>query len=994
MPRRFLSQAERQRLTQFPDEVTPADGVVYFTLTPADKALLESRRGDANRLGMALLLCSLRYLGYFPIAIQQTPGDVVAFVANQLQLSPASLADYADRAETRREHLGAVMQHLGFRRLQSQQRKQLVHWVGERALEHDRPSLLLQLACERLYQLRLVRPAITTLEEIVADARQWAQQRSIQVLVEPLSADEKQRLSTLLLGNEATGVTPLVWLRRAATGHSDKDILELLDKLAFVRQWAVTAWQIDDLPPSRLKYLAQIARYTSPRGLQRKQPAEMRSAILVAFLLWAHEKTIDELIELFDLCLADAYRKARRELKEFQLHSMAQLQQALGYFRDVTSVVLDPDVPNQEIRPTVYQQVSETTLQTTLAEVDAFFVSGRKRTVLDFFERRYSYFRRFTPAFLKALTFHHDADKGTLLAALAVIREMNEQPGPLPVTLENVPVAFVSAQWHPRVRRKDGAVNRRAYELCVLSELRDALRAGAVWLEGSRQYANLDSYLIPKARWEQLRQTYCEMVGVPAAGAVQLEIKQAALEEGLARLDRRLPQNEYVRIEQGELVLSPLDKEEAEIRQEHPLAKQIGPLLPVIQLGQLLAEVDAWTGFSQQLTHAGGATVRIPDLATHLYATVLTQACNMTLSGMADLSDLSYDQLLWCTNWYIREETLQAATDVLVNFQYQQPLSRHWGSGAFSSSDGQRFAVARKTNKASPLPRYFGFGRGLNMVTWTSDQRSQYGIRVTPPTMREATVTLDAILDNETVLNIKEHTTDTGGYTDVIFALFDLLGMQFSPRLRDIGDYTLYRMNTSIQYKRIHPLVSPKPLNTALVVADWDELLRVAASMKMGWVPASTFISKLQAYPRQHKLTQVLLEYGRLVRSTFLPHYLDDPTHRRRILVQLNKGEEAHGLREFLFFDNKGQIRKQQPDDLVNLAGCLNLVSNAVVVWNTVYMQAAIEEVVRRGQAVDEPDLVHLSPVRFKHINRYGKFRFDLGDNELASSGLRPLRSD
>ena len=163
--------------------------------------------------------------------------------------------------------------------------------------------------------------------------------------------------------------------------------------------------------------------------------------------------------------------------------------------------------------------------------------------------------------------------------------------------------------------------------------------------------------------------------------------------------------------------------------------------------------------------------------------------------------------------------------------------------------------------------------------------------------------------------------------------------------------------------------------------------------MKLGWVTASTLIRKLLAYPRQHKLTQMLVEYGRLIRSTFIPFYLDDQTNRRRILVQLNKGEEVHRLREFLFFDNKGQIRKQQPDALVNLAGCLNLVSNTVIVWNTVYMRSAIEELRRRGHTIDEADLVHLSPVRFKHINRYGKFRFDVGD-DLAPTGLRPLRSD
>ncbi len=80
MPRRFLSQAERIRLSQFPDEVTPADCVVYFTLTPTDQHLIATRRGDANRLGIALLLCSLRYLGYFPTDIQQTPGNIVLFV--------------------------------------------------------------------------------------------------------------------------------------------------------------------------------------------------------------------------------------------------------------------------------------------------------------------------------------------------------------------------------------------------------------------------------------------------------------------------------------------------------------------------------------------------------------------------------------------------------------------------------------------------------------------------------------------------------------------------------------------------------------------------------------------------------------------------------------------------------------------------------------------------------------------------------------------------
>lgn len=138
---------------------------------------------------------------------------------------------------------------------------------------------------------------------------------------------------------------------------------------------------------------------------------------------------------------------------------------------------------------------------------------------------------------MKALTFHNYADKESLLEAMDVLREMNEADDALlPATFEDVPTEFVPAQWRRRVLNREGTVNRRDYEMCALSDLRDSLRSGAVWLEGSRQYANLDSYLIPKARWEQLRQTYCDMVDIAEDGAVQLELKQAALEENLKLL--------------------------------------------------------------------------------------------------------------------------------------------------------------------------------------------------------------------------------------------------------------------------------------------------------------------------------------------------------------------------------------------------------------------------------------------------------------------------
>lgn len=137
----------------------------------------------------------------------------------------------------------------------------------------------------------------------------------------------------------------------------------------------------------------------------------------------------------------------------------------------------------------------------------------------------------------------------------------------------------------------------------------------------------------------------------------------------------------------------------------------------------------------------------------------------------------------------------------------------------------------------------------------------------------------------------------------------------------------------------------------------------------------TTTSEALAAYPRQNALARALQEYGRLVKTLFILRYLENPDYRRRIHTQLNKGEALHALRQFLFFANQGYIRRHQPEDQ---ASCLNLVTNAVVTWNTIYIADAITNLRAKGHAVSDSDLVHLSPALYAHFNRYGKYHFEM----------------
>jgi TnpA family transposase len=171
----------------------------------------------------------------------------------------------------------------------------------------------------------------------------------------------------------------------------------------------------------------------------------------------------------------------------------------------------------------------------------------------------------------------------------------------------------------------------------------------------------------------------------------------------------------------------------------------------------------------------------------------------------------------------------------------------------------------------------------------------------------------------------------------------------------------------------------------------WDDMLGAAGSMKLGHVTASLLVHKLQASPQQNALAQALQAYGRLVRTLHVLRGYANNDDRRRVMRHLNKGEALHDLRAYLMIANQGQLRRKRGDELVNQARCLNLVTNAVIVWNTVYMAEAVAQLKREGYPVNERDLSHIWPTRYEHINVYGRYHFNIEEAQRRE-GLRPLR--
>ena len=106
---------------------------------------------------------------------------------------------------------------------------------------------------------------------------------------------------------------------------------------------------------------------------------------------------------------------------------------------------------------------------------------------------------------------------------------------------------------------------------------------------------------------------------------------------------------------------------------------------------------------------------------------------------------------------------------------------------------------------------------------------------------------------------------------------------------------------------------------------------------------------------------------------------------------QINKGESVHALKAYLMFANRGVLGRKSDEGLQHQVGSLNLLANAVILWNSVYMTEALEQLEREGYVIDPEALMHIWPTRFEHINVYGKYEFNL-EEARHRTGLRNLR--
>ncbi|HDP7112454.1 TPA: Tn3-like element TnAs3 family transposase, partial [Escherichia coli] len=550
MPRRsILSAAERESLLALPD--SKDDLIRHYTFNDTDLSIIRQRRGPANRLGFAVQLCYLRFPGVI-LGVDELPfPPLLKLVADQLKVGVESWNEYGQREQTRREHLSELQTVFGFRPFTMSHYRQAVQMLTELAMQTDKGIVLASALIGHLRRQSVILPALNAVERASAEAITRANRRIYDALAEPLADAHRRRLDDLLKRRDNGKTTWLAWLRQSPAKPNSRHMLEHIERLK--------AWQALDLPTgierlvhqNRLLKIAREGGQMTPADLAKFEP-QRRYATLVALAT-----VTDEIIDLHDRILGKLFNAAKnKHQQQFQASGKAINAKVRLYGR-IGQALIDAKQSGRDAFAAIEAVMSWDSFAESVTEAQKL----AQPDDFDFLHRigeSYATLRRYAPEFLAVLKLRAAPAAKNVLDAIEVLRGMNtDNARKLPA---DAPTGFIKPRWQKLVMT-DAGIDRRYYELCALSELKNSLRSGDIWVQGSRQFKDFEDYLVPPEKFTSLKQSSELPLAVATDCEQYLHERLTLLEAQLATVNRMAAANDLpdAIITESGLKITPLD---------------------------------------------------------------------------------------------------------------------------------------------------------------------------------------------------------------------------------------------------------------------------------------------------------------------------------------------------------------------------------------------------------------------------------------------------
>lgn len=1001
MPVEFLTDDEAASFGCYAGPPTRAELDRMFYLDDADLKLVAKRRGDHMRLGFSLQLATVRYLGTFLADPLDVPSLVIEHLAGQLGIAdPSCVRRYAERPHTPLEHRYEIKAAGGLREF-AEAEAEFGLWVWARAWNTgDGPKTIFSDGVRWLRANAVLLPGVTTLARLVARVRDQATDELYATLAKMPGPHQAARLEGLVVVPEGARYSELELWRKGPAKPTGRGLERALNRAAEIGGVGIGKLGIEAHVPRRR--IVDLARHgmTARAQALRRHGDPRKLATLVATVAYLEARSVDDCLELLDLLVTtELLGKAETVTDKERARRHPSLAQHSARLAAAVEVLLEvTDAGGELTLDQVWESIEAVVLRRQLREsVDAIAdlvpppgldADAETRARLT---ERIAMVTPFLKILTEVITFGATPEGEAALAATRALPRLLDRR--TKITATDIDHDLLAGSWKALVLPEEGGVDRSAWVFCVLTVFHRHLKRREIYAGASTRWRDPRAQLLAGEKWDCAKGPALTDLQLSEHPDVLLAEQSRALDAALRDVAAQVSAGTIDATVDGEGRLHlPRLAAVPEPPSLIDLRKRVAAMLPRVDLPEVILEVMAWVPeFTAAFTLASGGQTRLDDLHVSVAACLTAQALNIGYAPVAKRGTpaLEPGRLAHVSRAYLSAEAFSKANAPLIGAQAGIPFAQALGGGLVAAIDGMRFVVPVPSVYARPNRKYFGPKRGVTWLNMINDQAAGIAGKVVAGTVRDSLHMIDVWYSQDGGQRPDIIVSDTGSYSDLVFGLVSLLGGEYRPALADIPDQKGWRISAAADYGPLSTFARGR-IDLGKIRANWHDILRVAVSIHTGEVRAYDVVRMLQRDGHPTALGEAIAMYGRIPKTLHICSLAAEEAYRRDIKGMRNLQEGRHALAAKTFHGKKGELYQRYHEGMEDQLGALGLILNCIVLWNTRYMNAALETLRAQGYLVLDEDVARLSPFVREHLNVVGNYTFALPD--LGESGIRPLR--
>jgi len=849
MPKMTILNEQEIKEYDYPPHFQSADRKQFLTLPVGLQKQVSSFHTLTNQVCFHLAFAYFKACSRFFSPTRFRERDI-EFVCRRMGIFAFVVDKTTYDSATFKRHKQLVLNHFNYHSFNAQIHSEVLKTAASKMIQSQfRPKLIFNFMVDLLQQKRIELPAYNTLLTIITDAIKSYDDNLLVALQIHLTQQHKvaldrllERTSNYISDNQPY---PITLLKHFDPTHTNKSINANVEKLLLIQSiYKVVHPLIELLKLNRdaIRYYGELVIHYKVYQITRRT-APSKYLLLLAFIAYQLYRFEDWMMDtLLEECKT-IFNQVRREYKERELNyydlnkpTISNLindyYDTLNRDKKVTTLIWSD---NQEL--TAIQIIDRLRqlfpkaqdLEQILLEVSTWkeqYETIDKSTFYDIMESLSLTLQKKVAAIIKALHFKAATSDKKIMAA---ITEFKNKEGAI---TKSISQEFLVAKEKLAVTNSSGKFRISLFKMFLFDAICRAIKAGALNLDYSYRYKAFNEYLIAENLWNNNRHNLLQQ-----AGFTHLKDQKKIISELRQKLEAAfestnqsilLGENKFMRFrENGKFsVTTPkVDKEAAE--------KLVDwfPSTQIIPLTEVLATVNRLTGYLSELTHIQPKYPKHRPRNALFYAGIMAYGCNVGIATMTKVATpMSEVELENTVNAYFRLVNVDKANDIIVEFTESLELPqiyKRYKDSLHTSSDGQRFGVKGNSIHSAYSYKAFKKGRTATAYIFIDERQLLWYSTVINSFEREAAYVIDGLMHNETVKSTI-HSTDTHGYTEAVFALMNLLGFEFAPRIAKVYKQQLYAFAKNGEYtQKGYKMLPHGYINTELIEENWDNILHL-----------------------------------------------------------------------------------------------------------------------------------------------------------------------